>query len=55
MCNLNIFIADSVTFRSSSMFEADVKVNIENLTQEIEDKSVFKSKDVENENCCSGK
>ncbi len=40
MFNLYKFIADSVTFRPSSMFEADIKANAEKLTQEIEGKSV---------------
>ena len=40
MFNLHKFIADSVTFRPSSMFEADIKVNAEKLTREIEGKSV---------------
>lgn len=40
MFNLDKFIADSVTFRPSSMFEADIKVNADILTQEIEGKSV---------------
>ena len=40
MFNLYKFIADSVTFRPSSMFEADIKVNAEKLAQEIEGKSV---------------
>ena len=40
MFNLYNFIADSVTFRPSSMFEADIKDNTEKLTQEIEGKSV---------------
>lgn len=40
MFNLYKFIADSVTFRPSSMFEADIKSNAEKLTQEIEGKSV---------------
>ena len=40
MFNLYKFIADSVTFRPSSMFEADIKDNTEKLTQEIEGKSV---------------
>ena len=40
MFNLYKFIADSVTFRSCSMFEADIKANAEKLTQEIEGKSV---------------
>ena len=40
MFNLEKFIADSVTFRPSSMFEADIKANAETLTQEIEGKSV---------------
>ena len=40
MFNLYKFIADPVTFRPSSMFEADIVANAEKLTQEIEDKSV---------------
>ena len=40
MFNLYKFIADSVTFRPSSMFEEDIKSNAEKLTQEIEGKSV---------------
>lgn len=40
MFNLYKFIADSVTFRPSSMFEVDIKANAEKLTQEIEGKSV---------------
>ena len=40
MFNLYKFIADSVTFRPSSMFEADIQANAEKLTQEIEGKSV---------------
>ena len=40
MFNLYKFIADSVTFRPSSMFEADIKANAEKLTWEIEGKSV---------------
>jgi len=40
MFNLYKFIADSVTFRPSSMFEADIKANAEKLTHEIEGKSV---------------
>lgn len=40
MFDLNKFVADSITFRSTSMFEADIKVNSEKLTQEIEGKSV---------------
>ena len=40
MFNLYKFIADSVTFRPSSMFEADIKANAEMLTHEIEGKSV---------------
>ena len=40
MFNLDKFIADSVTFRPSSMFEADIVANAEKLTQEIEGKSV---------------
>ena len=40
MFNLYKFIADSVTFRPSSMFEVDIKANAEKLAQEIEGKSV---------------
>ena len=40
MFNLEQFIADSVTFRSESMFKADIEANKELLTQEIEGKSV---------------
>ena len=40
MFNLNQFIADSVTFRSESMFAADIEANKEKLTQEIQGKSV---------------
>ena len=40
MFNLDKFIADSVTFRPSSMFENDIQANAEKLTQEIEGKSV---------------
>ena len=40
MFNIEKFIADSVTFRSSSMFENDIQANAEILTQEIEGKSV---------------
>ena len=40
MFNLDKFIADSVTFRPSSMFEADIKANAEKLTQEINGKKV---------------
>ena len=40
MFNLDKFIADSVTFRPTSMFEADIIANGEKLTQEIEGKSV---------------
>ena len=40
MFNLYKFIADSVTFRPSSMFEADIKANANKLTREIEGKSV---------------
>ena len=40
MFNLEKFIADSVTFRSKSMFEADIEANSEQLTREIEGKSV---------------
>ena len=40
MFNLDKFIADSVTHRPSSMFEADIQANATRLTQEIEGKSV---------------
>ena len=40
MFNLDKFIADSVTFRSASMFEPDIHANAETLTREIEGKSV---------------
>ena len=40
MFNLEKFIADSVTFRPSSMFENDIQANAEKLTQEIKGKKV---------------
>ena len=40
MFNLDKFIADSVTFRTSSMFEPDIRANAATLTKEIEGKSV---------------
>ncbi len=40
MFNLDKFIADSVTFRPVSMFEADIKANAEKLTAEIKGKKV---------------
>ena len=40
MFNLDKFIADCVTFRQSSMFEADIVANSDMLTREIEGKSV---------------
>ena len=40
MFNLEKFIADSVTHRPVSMFEADIKANAETLTKEIEGRSV---------------
>ncbi|MBQ7712109.1 MAG: UDP-N-acetylglucosamine 4,6-dehydratase [Bacteroidales bacterium] len=40
MFNLDKFIAESVTFRSSSLLENDIQSNAEILTQEIEGKSV---------------
>lgn len=40
MFNLDKFIADSVTFRPSSMFEPDIKANAETLTREIKGKKV---------------
>ena len=35
MFNLDIFIAVSVTFRTTSMFESDIKANAKTLTYEI--------------------
>ena len=40
MFNLDKFITDSVTFRQTSMFATDIEVNKEELTKEIEGKSV---------------
>ena len=40
MFNLDKFIADSVTFRPTSMFEPDIEANKETLTKEIKDKKV---------------
>ena len=40
MFNLDKFIAESVTFRPESMFKADIEANKEQLTREIEGKSV---------------
>lgn len=40
MFNLDKFIADSVTFRSGSMFESDIKANSEKISQEIKGKRV---------------
>ncbi len=40
MFNLDKFIADSVTFRSESMFAADIEANKEELSHEIKGKSV---------------
>ena len=40
MFNLDKFIADSVTFRPTSMFEPDIKANTETLTREIKGKKV---------------
>ena len=40
MFNLDKFISDSVTFRSSSMFEPDINANAETLTREIKGKKV---------------
>ncbi len=40
MFNLDKFIADSVTFRPSSMFEPDIKANAATLTREIKGKKV---------------
>ena len=38
--NLDVFIADSVTHRPTSMFEADIQANAETLAREIERKSI---------------
>ena len=40
MFNLDKFIADSITHRPLSLFEADIKANAETLTKEIKGKSV---------------
>ena len=40
MFNLDKFIADSVTFRSVSMFANDIEAHKEELIQEIKGKSV---------------
>ena len=40
MFNLDKFIADSVTFRPSSMFESDIQANASVLTREIKGKKV---------------
>ena len=40
MFNLDKFIADSVTFRPTSMFAADIEANKEKLTEEIKGKKV---------------
>ncbi|WP_018336412.1 polysaccharide biosynthesis protein [Butyricimonas synergistica] len=40
MFNLDKFIADSVTFRPVSMFEADIEANKEKLTAEIKGKKI---------------
>lgn len=40
MFNLEKYIADSVTFRPSSMFKGDIGANAEKLTQEIKGKKV---------------
>jgi threonine dehydrogenase-like Zn-dependent dehydrogenase len=40
MSNLDKFIADSVTFRPSSMFENDIQANASVLTREIKGKKV---------------
>ncbi len=40
MFNLEKFIADSVTFRATSMFDQDIRANAEELSQEIKSKSV---------------
>ena len=39
MFNLDKFIADSVTFRSVSMFAADIEANKEKLTAEVRGKN----------------
>ena len=41
MFNLDKFISDSVTFRSVSMFAADIVSNKEKLTEEIRCKNVY--------------
>jgi hypothetical protein len=40
MFNLDKFIADSVTFRPSSMFENDIQANNETLAREIKGKKL---------------
>ena len=40
MFNLDKFIADSVTFRPKSMFEADIRANAQTLSREIKGKKV---------------
>ena len=40
MFNLDKFIADSVTYRPTSMFEPDIQANAETLTREIRGKKV---------------
>ena len=40
MFNLDKFISDSVTFRQTSMFAADIEANKDTLTREIKDKTV---------------
>ena len=40
MFNLDKFIADSVTFRPKSMFEADIRANAQTLIREIKGKKV---------------
>lgn len=40
MFDLNKFISDSVTFRSKSLFDTDIKRNADRLTQEIKGKSL---------------
>ena len=40
MFNLDKFIADSVTFRPTSMFAADIEANKEKLTEEIKGKKI---------------
>ena len=40
MFNLDKFIADSVTFRPKSMFEADIRANAQTLSREIKGKKI---------------